>query len=217
MLHYFCVKVLRGGALAAALGVSIIPCLALDTIYLVRHAEKTDFWPDDLDDYRPLSPAGQARAEALERSALAGAGIVAVYASRTTRALATGMPIAQRKHIPITASRESADAEAISSFLTSLKERHPGRGAVLIVGHSNTVPLLLVLLGAEPACYERLGIERTAEGLRIEGYDDLWRADLAGKVCSRLTRRSQKRLQAPEGASSPTRPGRPAHGPSKTP
>jgi hypothetical protein len=41
------------------------PAAALDTLYLVRHAEKADPWPADLDAFRPLAPAGEARAEAL--------------------------------------------------------------------------------------------------------------------------------------------------------
>jgi hypothetical protein len=45
-----------------------IPAAALDDVYLVRHAEKADFWPSDrdLDVFQPLSAAGLARAEALD-------------------------------------------------------------------------------------------------------------------------------------------------------
>ncbi|MGH9361371.1 MAG: histidine phosphatase family protein, partial [Thermoanaerobaculia bacterium] len=63
------------------------PAAALDAIYLVRHAEKAEGWPEEdraLDPFWPLSPAGIARAGALAPR-LAAAGIAAVYTSRTVR------------------------------------------------------------------------------------------------------------------------------------
>jgi broad specificity phosphatase PhoE len=65
-------------------------------VYLVRHAEKAEAWPQDreLDSFWPLSPVGMARAEALA-ARLEKSGIAAVYTSRTTRTLATAMPLVQ--------------------------------------------------------------------------------------------------------------------------
>ena len=167
------------------------PCRALDTIYLVRHAEKASPWRDDVDDYRPLSPDGTRRAERLA-AILADAGIVAIYTSPTTRTIATGMPLAEAAKVPITPARETIAADHQEAFLTSLRDKHPGRAAVLIVGHSDTLPRLLDLLGADAACHERLGIARDPKyGDLVEGYDGLWRVDLAGTGCARITRRSQ--------------------------
>jgi broad specificity phosphatase PhoE len=71
------------------------PVAALDTLYLVRHAEKAEPWPADLDAFRPLAPAGEARAEA-RAIRLKDAGIAAAYTSRTTRTMATAMPLVNR-------------------------------------------------------------------------------------------------------------------------
>ena len=135
----------------------------------------------DLDDFWPLSAGGQVRAEFLA-SRLENAGIAAVYTSRTTRALMTGLPLANRTRIPIAAND---DTEA---FLSTVRGKHPGDKAVLIVGHSNTIPLLLARLGATPDCYERLGIVKKGETLFIEGHDGLWKADLKKQGCEALSR-----------------------------
>jgi probable phosphoglycerate mutase len=179
-------------AVLAATALCAAPCLAIDTIYLVRHAEKATPWPDEFDRYRPLSPTGSRRAAALAQRVLAGADVVAVYTSRTTRALSTGMPLAQAAGIPITADNDSTDEDRMKSFLSRLEKRHGGHGAVLIVGHSNTIPALLERLGAGPGCYERLGIVGDRTHRRIEGYDGLWRVDLRQEGCGRMHRLSQK-------------------------
>jgi len=181
-----CALVVIAVALAAA------PAGALDRIYVVRHAEKVDGWPQDreLDALWPLSEAGARRAERLARI-LGDAGIAAVYASATTRSLQTGLPLAVGTDAEIAAEPASADAERMAGFLATLPERHADDAAVLVVGHSNTVPELLVRLGASPECFDALGIENTPDGLRIDGYDGLWVVDLSQKGCSAITRRVQ--------------------------
>jgi broad specificity phosphatase PhoE len=169
-----------------------LPAAGLDAVYLVRHAEKADPWPQakELDAFWPLSPAGTARAEALA-GRLEKAGIAAVYTSRTTRTLATAMPLVARTHVPITADDASTHAEDMPGFLARLREKHAGDPAVLIVGHSNTIPRLLVLLGAVPECYARLGITGGADapgGLAIEGYEGLWKVDLRRQGCEAIAR-----------------------------
>lgn len=174
---------------------SAVPAAGLDAVYLVRHAEKADPWPQDkdLDAFWPLSPAGTARAEALA-GRLEKAGIAAVYTSRTTRTLATAMPLVARAHVPhaphvpITADDASTRPEDMAGFLARLREKHAGDAAVLIVGHSNTIPRLLVLLGAVPDCYARLGITGVKDGLLIEGYEGLWKVDLRRQGCEAIAR-----------------------------
>ncbi|HEX6861508.1 MAG TPA: histidine phosphatase family protein [Thermoanaerobaculia bacterium] len=178
-----------GGGICLLLAIVLsAPAAALDVLYLVRHAEKSDGWPQEreLDAFWPLSPGGQVRAEFLA-SRLENSGIAAVYTSRTTRTLMTGLPLANRIKIPIAANDDSIVAEKMDAFLSAVRGKHPGDKAVLIVGHSNTIPLLLLRLGAKPDCYDRLGIVKKGETLLIEGYDGLWKIDLKKQGCEALS------------------------------
>lgn len=165
------------------------PAAGLDTIWLVRHAEKTEPWPAerDLDALQPLSREGTARAEALG-DRLKNAGIAAIYTSQTTRTLATAQPLAPRTKAPLTADDATTRPSEIPPFLAKLRERHAGDRAVLIVGHSNTIPHLLTALGATPDCFARLGIKQTPDGLLIEGYEGVWRVELAKQGCAGMAR-----------------------------
>ena len=163
------------------------PAAALDDIYLVRHAEKVAFWPAEFDSFQPLAPAGVARAEALA-GRFKTAGIAAAYTSRTTRALATAMPLVEATHIPITADDATTKPDQMAAFLTGLREKHKADRAVLIVGHGNTVPELLVHLGAKPDCFQRLGITGKPGSLMIEGFAGIWKVDLKKQGCEAITR-----------------------------
>lgn len=165
------------------------PVAALDTVYLVRHAEKSAFWPSgrDLDAFQPLSTAGAARAEALA-ARLKTAGIAAIYTSRTTRTLATGAPLAQAAGILLIADDATTKPDEMPAFLTRLREKHAAAKAVLIVGHSNTVPELLVRLGAKTECFQRLGITGQPGSLLIEGFEGVWTVDLKKPGCEGITR-----------------------------
>lgn len=162
---------------------------ALDTVYLVRHAEKLEGWPAarELDAFQPLSPAGFARAEAWA-ARLKGAGIVAIHTSRTTRTLETGLPLAKATGAPLIADDATTKPDEMAAFLAKLREKHATDKAVLIVGHSNTVPELLVKLGATPDCFAKLGITGEPGKLLIEGYEGLWRVDLEKDGCAAITR-----------------------------
>jgi broad specificity phosphatase PhoE len=165
------------------------PVVALDNIYLVRHAEKVEFWPTDrdLDVFQPLSPAGLSRAQALA-ARFKDAGIAAVYASSTTRALETGAPLAYATHVPITADDASTKPAEMTAFLSRLRKKHAADRAILLVGHSNTVPDLLVQLGAKPDCFQRLGITGQPGSLLIEGYEGVWKVDLKKQGCEAISR-----------------------------
>lgn len=104
------------------------------TYYVVRHAEKatpspgvTMSTPND----PPLSSAGQQRAEAL-KEALKSKGITAIYATNTTRAVATAEPL--RKSLSLLIQHYGPKPD--SAFIQQLKAQQKN---VLIVGHSNTV------------------------------------------------------------------------------
>ncbi|HEV8581252.1 MAG TPA: phosphoglycerate mutase family protein [Thermoanaerobaculia bacterium] len=168
------------------------PAAALDTVYLVRHTEKAS-WPadPDLSVFQPLAPEGVARAAALA-GRLKSVGIAAVYTSRTTRTIETGAPLAQAAGIPISADDATTKPDQMAAFLARLREKHAADRAVLIVGHSNTLPELLVRLGAKPDCFQRLGITGQPGSLLAEGYEGLWKVDLKKLGCEAIERETLK-------------------------
>ena len=176
------------------------PVAALDAIYLVRHAEKAEGWPEGdraLDPFWPLSPAGIERARGLP-ARLAPAAIAAVYASRTVRAFSTGLPVAEAAGAPLVVDPASTVKPEMDAFLARLRQRHPTDRAVLVVGHSNTIPELLRRLGASQDCFARLGIKATEKGgLEIEGYDGLWKVELAKPGCAGMTRQASSPQATP--------------------
>ena len=120
------------------------------TVFLVRHAEKADVPGSD----PPLSEAGRARAEALARL-LQSAGVKAVLTSQFQRTQQTAEPLAKRlgvaaSAVPLavkTSNPREVTEESIRE-LTKRVEAHAG-GAVLIVGHSNSVPEVIRALGGD--------------------------------------------------------------------
>jgi phosphohistidine phosphatase SixA/ketosteroid isomerase-like protein len=122
------------------------------TVYLVRHAEKETDGEDP-----GLTEAGRARAAALPR-VLRSADLRAVYATPLRRSALTASPVAEGLGIPVT-TYAPGETEALAK---RLRTEHAGE-AVLVVGHSNTLPELLRHLGAKdpPAVAE-------------DAYDDLF-------------------------------------------
>jgi phosphohistidine phosphatase SixA len=106
-------------------------------VYLVRHAEKADDSRDP-----PLSPAGVARAERLARM-LTDAGITHIWSTDFQRTRATAGPIAARRTLTLQIYDGGKLAELAERLRTT-----PGRH--LVVGHSNTTPAVVRLLGADP-------------------------------------------------------------------
>jgi hypothetical protein len=100
--------------------------------------------------------------------------------------MATAMPLVNRAHIPLVANDASTHPNEMAAFLSGLRERHAHDRAALIVGHANTIPELLVRLGATPDCYARLGIVKKASGLEIEGYEGMWTVDLKKQGCAAI-------------------------------
>jgi len=140
------------GSTAAAAGGNTV-------IYLVRHAEKL------VDGVDPaLSAAGRERALLLA-DLLDGAHIDAIHSTDYRRTRETAAPLAQRQGRPVRLYDPDRPAELVERIL-----RNGGRH--LVVGHSDTVPELVVLLGGdggppidEAAEYDRLYVvTRTADG-----------------------------------------------------
>jgi len=107
------------------------------TVFLLRHAEKQS------DTENPeLSPAGNLRAESLVH-VLGSSGVAAIYTSQYLRTIKTAEPLAVfLKLTPV-----QVDAKQTPELVKGILADHKGQ-AVLVVGHSNTVPEIISALGA---------------------------------------------------------------------
>jgi len=122
-------------AAAAASVFCAVPAVAAESIYVIRHLQKA------AGDDPPLTPEGAAGASALA-NILADRGIGAVFATPTRRAIQTATPLAVRLGLPVT-RYDPADSAALLEATRAIP------GNILIVGHSNTVPDLVVQFGGE--------------------------------------------------------------------
>lgn len=119
--------------LAAVLGgCASVPAPGDTAVFIVvRHAEKASDDPRD----PSLSPAGLQRAQRLAEL-LDGTSLTTAYATEYRRTQQTAQPAAAAHGLVLTPYDAGQPAEA---FTGMLRRTHP-RGAVLVVGHSNTVP-----------------------------------------------------------------------------
>jgi phosphohistidine phosphatase SixA len=108
------------------------------TVVLVRHAERLAEGQDP-----ELSAIGVAHAERLAEI-LERAAIGAIYVSQAQRTQQTAAAVARATGI----KPQVIEADKHKRLLRRLKWRHRG-DVVLVVGHSNTVPLIADGLGAE--------------------------------------------------------------------
>jgi broad specificity phosphatase PhoE len=108
-------------------------------VYLVRHAE-----PGPGDD-PSLSAFGLKRALDLV-AVLQNSGITAIFTSTYARTRQTAAPIAAALAIAVTPIGLQRGVDAHIADTANAVRSHPG-GAVLVVGHSNTVPAVIGLLG----------------------------------------------------------------------
>lgn len=114
-----------------------LPGLALAEpafIYLVRHGEK------QAGQDPALTARGQQRAANIA-TLLGHAGIDAVFSSQTVRTMQTAQPMAATAGVSV----QAYDAAAPAALVARLRALHGG--AVLVVGHSNTLGELVQLLG----------------------------------------------------------------------
>jgi broad specificity phosphatase PhoE len=130
--------------------VVLVPATAAaqQTVIFVRHAERADGGagaqtgamsgaPAD----PSLSVAGEARAARLA-TMLADAGIKAIFTTEFKRTQETAKPLALKlgTSIQVVPSKDTA------TLVSKIKAAH-GRDAVLIIGHSNTIPDLIRAFG----------------------------------------------------------------------
>lgn len=121
------------------------------TVVLVRHAEKVAEGQDP-----GLSDIGHAHAERLAQL-LENAGLAAIYVTEWKCTQETAAPVAAASGL----TPKVVPAERHKRLLRRLKWRHRG-DVVLVVGHSNTVPLIAAGLGAS------IGV------VEAEAYSGLW-------------------------------------------
>ncbi|MDQ1593244.1 MAG: hypothetical protein QOG71_3871 [Pyrinomonadaceae bacterium] len=107
------------------------------TVFVVRHAERDESNPNDRDPH--LTEAGRARAQALAH-VLGSAGVRAVYTSTFVRTQETAQPLASLKAL------QPVRLDQAAQLRQDILSRHAGK-VVLVVGHSDTGPELIRLLG----------------------------------------------------------------------
>lgn len=120
------------------------------TVFLIRHAERAEEPRQD----PPLTEKGTARSQALARL-LSTANIKAIYTSQFARTKLTAEPLAKQLGVTPTALSlklnpsnprqiaEESTKETVDKILSH------GGGSVLVVGHSNSIPDVIKMLGAE--------------------------------------------------------------------
>lgn len=120
------------------------------TVFLVRHAEKAAAPAQD----PPLNEAGRMRAETLARM-LEKSGVKAIYTSQYLRTKETGETVAKRLGVTVSSvslsSKPDKPREVSDESIRALTDKvltHAGE-AVLVVGHSNSVPEVIRMLGGD--------------------------------------------------------------------
>jgi len=142
--------------LAVAVSLLTATSAMAQTVYLVRHAEKADASADPV-----LSEAGQARAATLA-AAMTDVHPGHIFTSPLQRTRLTAEPTAAYHSVTIEPVGFDGGAAAHVAAIAERVRALPDDAVVLIVGHSNTVPLIARALGyAEaadmPECeYDRM-------------------------------------------------------------
>lgn len=114
------------------------------TVFVVRHAERAAEPAND----PAISPDGQQRA-ALLAAALSAAKIDAIITTNFRRTKETAAPLATKLGLePIEIGvRKNEAAAHVPEVVAAIKKLN---GAVLVVGHSNTVAQIVTALSGEP-------------------------------------------------------------------
>lgn len=135
------------------------------TVFIVRHAEKALAPADD----PVLSDVGQERASDLA-ALLADAGVDAILVSELRRTLLTAQPLARQAGItPVVVPVRSGAEGQVQAIADAIRTTYAGK-TVLVVGHSNTVPMIARALGVTreltipDAEYDNLVVVRLRDG-----------------------------------------------------
>jgi phosphohistidine phosphatase SixA len=124
-------------ALAGALLVPALASAEPGIVYVTRHGEKAAEGKDP-----SLTAQGQARARTIALI-LSKAGIKNVFSTATARTQQTAQPTASNAGVAVQTYDPAKPVNVIEKIKVSA-------GPTLLVGHSNTVPELVKLLGGAP-------------------------------------------------------------------
>ena len=130
-------RIWTGALIAAMFCADAVPAQSSTVIFLVRHAEKVADGEDPV-----LREAGEKRARGIA-NLLRDAGLQEIYSTDYRRTRDTAAPLASQLGLDVTIY-DSAELEDLAAEI----RRRGGR--CLVVGHSNTTPELVGLLGGEP-------------------------------------------------------------------
>lgn len=109
------------------------------TVFVVRHAERASGEADS-----PLSDIGRTRATALAHT-LSAARITAIFTSQFKRTQETAAPLAAATGVTAQ-TVDARDQEALVKAIAAL----PAGSRVLVVSHSNLVPVIVTRLSGQP-------------------------------------------------------------------
>jgi broad specificity phosphatase PhoE len=124
----------------------MVPMVAeAQMVIVVRHAERADGGAGTGSSMAgstdpELSETGKARAQKLA-AMLGDAGVVAIYTTQYKRTKATATPLGDK----IGVSYEAVPSGDMAGLIAKIKSHKSG--AVLVVAHSNTVPVIVKALG----------------------------------------------------------------------
>ena len=122
-------------------------CKSTTTIVLVRHAEREPITATNPDP--PLTAAGQQRAQALI-GVVERANVSAIYTTQLQRTIQTAAPLAGSLSMTPTVFNLGGNVQQHAQDLAAdILAAHRGK-AVLVIGHSDTVPLVIESLGVVP-------------------------------------------------------------------
>ncbi len=111
---------------------------AYRAVIVVRHAEKASWTDADA----PLALQGEDRALTLA-SLLRNAGVTHVFVSQKRRTQQTAQPLVEQRGLPPPTVLPAQETTALVNALRAL----PSDAVALVVGHSDTIPLILSGLG----------------------------------------------------------------------
>jgi broad specificity phosphatase PhoE len=133
--------------------------IADNTVYLVRHAEKLII---DGEHNPDLNAIGQFRALNIAKQ-LSQVGITDIYSTQYHRTLQTAKPLADFLNLEI----KDYDPRNLEEFAEQIKSI---KGTILIVGHSNTTPMLTSLISG-----------KTVKPIAENEYDNLYQVITTNK------------------------------------
>jgi broad specificity phosphatase PhoE len=119
------------------------------TVIFLRHAEALPRTDGNQNPH--LNDLGKARAK-IQAKTLAAAGVTRVFATELHRTQETATPLAESLGLKVEQYRAS-NSKAFANTLRDLKDGE----VALVVGHSNTVPVMVKVLGGELAGLDKKG------------------------------------------------------------